>query len=773
MQCNYNYNMDNLIDVKLEKLFKDFEEYLQSGNSDCAKTILEAIEKRNSSKEFLGSVVSNLRTVLNSLQKDVESNGSALDSNTLAGSCGYIAENQKLRSEITALAHKTKKTGRILGKILKNYTGLEEIISNKEDLSAMLKKVESDKEYIQRKRSILDPESETPKCKPKRETSLVLDTSTIIGSSELEYLRYLETHVYALQFKINSILKVSKLTEEELASIGKEINKNLGLDEAQNVESECFKAFQRQTSEMYFKILERVEEVSQGIPRTRSSLGKVKQYYQNKVNELCFRVSQLENEKNTASSNFSDQISEYRQIIETQEKQLNLLKLHTPILSSKHDSEEIQEIEIMEKNYENLLFINMQLKSDILSIEGELTKQRKQEEEIKELLEKCELLEKVNKELSNKKQDSDDSLDLDCSNIKDTIEIQELRAALRSISERYEQEKETILRDCEESRQDIETQMFRLKNEKAYIEVRFKDMEKFLSDVIREKERQDGLIASLRKDIERIKDLKMIDGSSKAGSRRGSEENMISGSGDFDLTESVDKFAAANGDDSLQDEINEIALEIQQQKLILGSKSDGKELIKDAISALINIQIQLYREIGSDKSESNVCLTELLAEAICGFKARILSLEHQNSEKDNKIEELTKSDRMEVQTEPSPRAFNFSLESSYAIKKQLQLEKSKVYEKKHEIHLHKEQIAFLKQNVRDLQLELDRVSKLDLGHIRDIWIRLNREIPLLHGTAEDLIEVLMKMLGFSHLEIVSSCTERRNKKSKGKFGLFG
>ena len=377
--------------------------------------------------------------------------------------------------------------------------------------------------------------------------------------------------------------------------------------------------------------------------------------------------------------------------------------------------------------------------------------------------------------MSSKKQaDSDDSLDLDFGNIKDAIEIQELRAALRSISERYEQEKDTILRDCEESRQDMDTQMFRLRNEKAYIEVKFRDMEKLLSDIIREKEKQDGIILNLRKDIERLKDARTSDLNRKGEfSRHGSDDIFMSASGDFDLTESVDKFGPVNPNDLyelLQEEINDLATEIINCEILPQQSKSSKDIIYKLIDVNKRIKDLITGELGH--IDTNKDLDVILLDIFNNFKQKISSIE---IDKAKIIDEYARAERIEAQTEPSPRMSSpdSSFESNFLIKRQLQMEKLRTTEKKHEIHLHKEQISYLKLNIRELQAELDRAIKMDIIHLRELWCNICKEIPLLIDNAEDMLEVFMKMLGFNSKEIVCLNKERKAKKPKSKYGIFG
>lgn len=425
----------------------------------------------------------------------------------------------------------------------------------------------------------------------------------------------------------------------------------------------------------------------------------------------------------------------------------------------------------LSKEYEELALTNLNLKSEILKHEGDQTKLRGLEKDLISYKEKCEFLEKVNKELSSKKnEDSDDSLILDCSNIKDAIEIQELRAALRSLSERYEQEKEILLKDILESRQDMETQIFRLQNEKNYTEVKLKNTEKQVNEMNREKERLDSIILTLKKEVEKLKDVKSFEPRTP-GSRRGSSE--LQGSGDFELTESVDKFQVASNDlfEILQEELTEISTSLQENGLMT-NESSAIQILKKSSELLINLQKLIHNEKTPQSDPYD--LSEDLKSLFQDLKSKALTLSSELQEKQKKLEKLDKQiqdlNNYEIRTEPSPRLSTKTFDMTS--KNQLQMEKSKLLSKKHEIHLHKEQIALLKKNIRDLQSELEKACKLDILSLKEIWWNLGKEIPLLSKSAEELIELFMRKLGFSLKDSTSLTTERKNKKGKHKFGLF-
>lgn len=650
----------------------------------------------------------------------------------------------------------------------------------------LLKSFETDKRFLQ-KPIKYGSDIESPLFKPSEELPLSLESSTTIKTNESEYIRYLELQNSQLKSKLGKILKSSGVSEEFLETADKEIVeesyskgvKSLEINKIKDLEKNIETTFEG-LNEKISLILQKAQKCYRKAHDGKESVKKALKNLNEKEKDMIEKIKFLE--QKLASNDMDEKVKEAYKIIERLRNELKKAKseIISPevIIYIKDIEPDIQDDGKMQNNYEELVLTNMQLKSDLINNEGDLTKFRKLEEVVRTLKEKCELLEKVNKELTNKKNDSDDSLELDCSNIKELIEIQELRAALRSISEKYEQEKEIILRDCEESRQDMETQMFRLKNEKTYIEVKFKDNEKLLIEMNRDKERQEGIISLLKKEIEKLKDCKIPDGPSRTSlSRRGSSEILqMSNSMDFELTESLDKFAAVNSNDLyeiLMDEVNEMAMFIKDNQLVSAENRSSKDIISKFIETGIKIKNLITREVVPGTIIKD--LSEVLADVLSKYKIKISILEQDKAEKDKRIEELSRNDRLEVQTEPSPRSSTpaTSLDSDFFMRRQLQFEKSRLFEKKHEIHLHKEQIMYLKQNVRELQTELDRISRLDIGHLKEFWGNLGKEIPLLQGNAEDMIEVFTKMLGFNMKEIQVLNMERKSKKGKLKFGFFG
>jgi hypothetical protein len=703
--------------------------------------------------------------------------------------CEPSLELEKLKTEVLYLNSNFTQASKLLSKTIEQYKKFEETLESTKSVEAVLQKLQKYKNTLQSKINELSLETELKQFKSSGELSPIYETSTILKASESDHIKYLETLLFISNAKLANLIKIANVKEETIAIVNSEINYEYGLDAIKKIEIEEFRVLEKENSNTYFKLVLKINEACNRIQKIQTKLAialeKSKESSKNKgiqIQTLLNQLFELDSKTKDLETR-SEELKACQKVIETQEtelKSLRQLKSRSCSLNNSIMAEDTkkQQIEILQKNYEDLLLINLQLKADAAGFEDKQNNLRKMEEDLKSLTNKCALFEKANKELKTKKKDeSDDSLDLDCSNIKDAIEIQELRAALSSISEKYEQEKEIILRDCLESRQDIETQMFRMKNEKNYIEIKLKNTEKQLSELIKEKEKLEVLVIDLKKEVERIKDVKVsefLHFEKPELYRMNSEDHQMSVSGDFDLTESMDKLGMVNSNDlyeMLVEDINELASQITQNQLVPMDNRSSKDTIQKLIESNLKIKYMISNEVSSHTNKS---ILDTLHDIFHKYKQKIAELEKENTEYQKKIDDILKYDRLEIQTEPSPRVSipNSSLESSSIVKKQLQKEKSKVYEKKHEIHLHKEQILYLKQNIRDLQLELDRISKLDMSHLKEIWWNLGKEIPLLNTQTEDMIEVLMKMLGFNAKEISNFYTDRKYKKAKPRFGFF-
>jgi predicted nucleic acid-binding protein len=415
---------------------------------------------------------------------------------------------------------------------------------------------------------------------------------------------------------------------------------------------------------------------------------------------------------------------------------------------------------------ESLLLTTAQLKSEILKFEGDSTTIKSLESQLKVLREKVDFLEKTNKELQSTAAGSDDSLDLGSENIKETIEIQELRAALHSMSEKYEQEKETLIRDMIESRQDMETQLFRVQNEKNFLEVKLKDSEKLIEELKIEKERQSQIVMVLKKDIEKMRDS-LTSYECTPRSTASQKRSGFNPSQDYELTESIEKFdsRSSNFYELLQEEISEIINKIKEFQLIPGENDFGLILLRKLIESFKAIKEIVDKEYeGSPLKETDLKLVLILTT----LKTKAQKEADLNEELRKRLRELENLRR--VSTEPSARRFSPGTEM---IKTQIQLEKNKVLNKKHEIHLHREQITALKKTIRELQHELDRRGKDHTKLVKELWVSIFKDIPSLNANIEDLIESFMKNLGFTNSEAKALQNERKARRSRHKFGFFG
>ena len=402
---------------------------------------------------------------------------------------------------------------------------------------------------------------------------------------------------------------------------------------------------------------------------------------------------------------------------------------------------------------QTLLLENFSLKSEILELEGINVKIRTTENELKSAKERIDWLEKVNKELSMNKADSDDSLDLPSGNIKDAIEIQELRAALHNITEKCEQDKEILIRDMIESRQDMENQVFRIQNEKIFIESNLKDCQKIIQESQREKDRLYIQISSLKKDLDRLKDLQTSETSCK---RRRSSELQFAPSYDFELSESIEKYNPG----CICEEMNEILEALKNLGLVNDAGIDLMGVNK-TLETTKKIREVVEKE---DSSSKDTDLDQKISQMFNRFKAKIVELETKLKENTMIVKKNTV-----VNTEPSPRR---SSPYHNPINHQVQVEKSKLMNKKNEILLHKEQIVALKKNIRDLQQELEKSKKIDLGYIREGWVSFAKELGIQSTSTENLMEVFMKLLGFTNNDVKILQNERKNKKKGLKFGFF-
>lgn len=446
----------------------------------------------------------------------------------------------------------------------------------------------------------------------------------------------------------------------------------------------------------------------------------------------------------------------------------NQLKTKTAELNTKH--EKVQQLESKLESLQNLTInsqntgIHSQLEQLLItkvSLQGEISVLESQNVKMRSVLES----EEQKSKSFSIELDSGKNFRLSDLSDKQVIgkdkEIQELKDALRTISDRYEQDKENLLRDLEESRQDMEVQIFRLRQEKAYQESVCKDLQKHLQELSKEKEVAEKELAWLRQICERqTKSVK----SSKF-------DNEVVSSFEFEISKSIEVPDGPNTlpyktiQDAILEELNEISIDLKKKRKIDLNNVTIFELIKNTLAHMIKIQDAIESETSSSNNYRET--SRNLSDVLSKLKLKIRNIEEESIILNKKLDQC-EFDR--VLTEPSGKLSNKEhKELLQYYKKQLQIEKAKVLEKKHVIKLHKEQISFLKQNVREIQFELGKMKVVDFEYIKNIYKSFIKEIPILQNRLEAIAELLGKLLGFSEAEQVAVRDQRSSKNGKTVF----
>lgn len=435
-------------------------------------------------------------------------------------------------------------------------------------------------------------------------------------------------------------------------------------------------------------------------------------------------------------------------------------KHHKALKNLKAEEDSIQSSKNAKLSLEKLLISNLLLKGEILELEGKNQASKGNESIISDHNRES-ISNKTLKEISfKKKPDSEDSLDLNINNIKEVIEIHELKEALRTISERYELDKFNILKDCENSRQDMEIQIFRLRQEKAYTESINKDLRQALSEIYKEKEDIENQLSKYK--------LKISTQESKSLLNPPKPEPEIASSVEFDLTHSIDTSERCNTlpiknfQEDFMHQFNEISLQIKKNKKEDLTTTNTIDLMKDTLSHMIKIK----EIIDEETSMNSICkgTSKNLSDIVSKLKFRVKTIEDESIILKKQID---KSDFDPPYTEPCIRFTDRdNNDLVYYYKKKLQIEKSKIFEKKHVIGLHKEQIAFLKQNIRDLQAENTKLKAIDVQYITDLFKNFIKSIPIMPLDIEKMVEIIMEILSVSQTEFEGILSERKSKKFK-------
>ena len=426
----------------------------------------------------------------------------------------------------------------------------------------------------------------------------------------------------------------------------------------------------------------------------------------------------------------------------------NQLKSKVSEITSKHD--QIQQLESKLESLQNMTLSSQspqieQLLITKLTLQGEISILENQNLKMRSQLESGEF---KNKSLSSDFEGSKGFRLSDISDSKPGVgrdrEIQELKDALRTISDRYERDKENLLRDLEESRQDMEVQIFRLRQEKAYQESVCRDLQKHLQELSKEKDLAEKELAWLKQVNER----------QVKSSKPSKFDNEVVSSFEFDISKSIDVPDGPNTlpyktiQDAILEELNEISVDLKKKRKIDLNNVTIFELIKSTLAHMIKIQEAIETETSSSYNyrETSRNLSDILSK----LKLRIRNIEGESLILNKKVDQSEFERGLTLSSSKLSDKEHRELLQYY--KKQLQIEKAKVLEKKHVIKLHKEQIVFLKQSLREIQFELGKVKIVDFEYIKDVFKSFIKEIPIFHERLESIVGLLTKLLGFSDSE---------------------
>jgi hypothetical protein len=449
-----------------------------------------------------------------------------------------------------------------------------------------------------------------------------------------------------------------------------------------------------------------------------------KEELQDLCEELKNDKKNLENRLVKNAINLESQLKcKNEEISSKNEKILELESKYFSKIDSKMNS-------VIDSRLEQLIITNVSLQGEISALEG---KNAKIKSKFLADESKC-------KSFTQDSEISGPSSDLfDCRTGKDQ-EIKDLREALQMVSERYERDKEIMLKDLEESRQDMEVQIFRLKQEKAYQESVCKDLLKHLQDLNSEKQLMEKELIWLRQ---------VFDQRVQPEEAHSSIDLEISKS--VEVAEKSQMYRQKTIQDTILEELTEISVDLKKKRKTDFNTFTIFELVRNTLAHMIKIQ-----EVIETETSSNIFreTSRNLSDVVSKLKLKVRNIEEESIILNKRVD-LTSFDR--VNTEPSPRLDRGNNELLQYYKKQLQIEKAKVLEKKHVIQLHKEQTAFLKQNLRDLQFELGRVKQVDFEYIKSVFIAFLKNIPRLPSQAEAVLDQLSSLLNLSEYEKNSVC----------------
>ena len=372
-----------------------------------------------------------------------------------------------------------------------------------------------------------------------------------------------------------------------------------------------------------------------------------------------------------------------------------------------------KELSIFKAEKDSLIIENESLKSKVSDLEAKT----------KEISEKC-------RKLEIEMEGSDDSLDLS-SNIKDIIEIQKLKDQIRLLNFKSN---ESVTQHQKEL-DSFKSQLSRVKSEKFNLEDKIKSLNIKITDICSERE-------ALQEEIHKLKSQQL----EYLRPARFSIETVSAG----EVSSRSEMCVRVNPTDIialLQDEIDEIAVCLRNNHIITDPSLSSIDVIKRSVELIKSIKESMNEEDSVDFT-TNI---------------RKLVSNQKNNWNFEAQENIFDYESRVLKTDPD----------TYLVEKQLEIYKSKLSDKKNQLALHKQQIAYLKKSVRDLQSEVAKSNTHDIDCIKDMFTTIAKDIPALCSETEQMIIVLMKILGFTPSELSAITFERRSKKQTNFFkGIF-
>lgn len=649
------------------------------------------------------------------------------------------------------------------------------------------------------KKKIMDMSIEDDSMKPS-ETSNIKEISTIIKPDTNEYCKFLENLVSYEQAKTEIIIKKTKFPKVRMKEVDKDLTEEFMLKSPsmvklakssdisyvdkskkeistliskikKNMETNCkipddlYKDLDKSTAEAsiafeqslelknsvesmsliqdYQKISQEknmIEEYFENLSKEHKKLSGKYLYLINKLNQQDCKIdfqakilSAISNDTISIRQQFNEFIDEmkfYMLLLKENisEKAPGVLAILVASGSTLPTSLPNPEKFIARKSCETKMTNNDGLKFAVKTkntnnkTQDKVFKDNKLEshkKKISELESKLKNSMEVIKKYEDKYEESEDSLDLR-SNVNDMIEIQKLKDQIRFMSFKANESLEAHQKEIDF----IKAHLSKIKTEKLIFEENIKSLNQKILELTLEKK---DLLEEIKKnDCETTKDFLLL-------SRHSADSSP------HEITSRSDNLLRANSDGILtliNEEINEIADMIKQHKIIKDDKIGGMIMIKRTIEFLGALQ----EEVDDENQDFLTLLTKL-----------VKSYKNKEQYYEGKIH----------------------INSDLLLKdKQLGIAKTKLKDKKAELYLQKQQIAFLKKSVKELQGEIGKSSQLDQECIKGMFSNIIKDTPRLSADTEHMILAFMKILSFSQSEINKIIYERKTKKHPGIFKVL-